>query len=521
MATLYDLMYGSFPPELHPLLDQIEATPAAVNALTKVVNAQGAAFDAKVASLEARVAVLEAVQPPDLDTVHVGPFVRVNELTAGWQHTQLGVYPLVVSQQQAIAYASPGQGEHLQGFGTNILWPTEAGPKNWASLDKIYGTPGHPELGIMKDAKIRVLVACGCPAWMKAPKPGTTITQNYPVGDSSTPGGEFDYTPPHRSRYGQYAALVAEACVRYDIDIVVVWNEGKGYWSNTLGRWAYENYTELHNLVASAVHAAKPGCKVGGPYFVLRTLSWIEPGHHSLELRGAWGKADTQALDVLTYFIANQVGADFIAMDVRNSNSDYSQDDRDAPNYPMAQWQTNPEKGVNPNYWPASPSESWAKLEAFMVWLRKRTPLPVWMMEFYANARLNNANPNYPNATPSSVAEMIQQTAEGLIASARCGMAGILQWSPQGDSNGRANPLALYNSAKVNTGLVEVCGQFAEQFPPGAQLYDVVVDNSASVKGLASGTALCLVSRASTSTTLTFKGAPVVLPPFGVKFVAR
>lgn len=536
MTSLPDLFAAQFPqpsPELLAWFAVLEALPARMDAMAEMREADYTELSGRintivawlnemrvdVARLDVRVTALEGdppVPPPDLDTVHVGAAIRVNELIAGWHHTQQSTYPLSVSQQVAIAYASPAQGEHLQGFGTGAVWPSPAGPKQWASLDRIYGPPGHPEQGVMKDAKVRVLVAMACPAWMKLPKAGTTLTQDYPVGDATA---EFNYQPPHRSHYPDYADLIAEAVVRYDIDVLVPWNEGKGWWSNTLRRWSYENFTEYSNIVATKVHAAKPDCLFGGPYWVLRTLSWIEPGHHSKELTGPWGSADTQALDVLEYFIAHGM-FDFIAMDVRNSNSDYSQGDIDAPNWPMNVWQTNPEKGVNPNYWPVSPSESWAKLDAFMVWLRKRTDKPVWMMEFYANTRLNNKNANFPTHVPSSIQEMVGQTAEGLIASARAGLAGILQWRVQGDSKGRANPLALYNTAKENTALVDVCGQFAASFPPGTQLYDVTVDDPVVI-GIASDTALCLVSRFGGPLSFTFKGEPLVLAAHDVKFVAR
>ena len=60
--------------------------------------------------------------------------------------------------------------------------------------------------------------------------------------------------------------------------------------------------------------AVRPDVQVGGPYAVITSL---DPGQAdgSDALRGDWGVADQRSLDVVDYWLKNNVGADFIVLD--------------------------------------------------------------------------------------------------------------------------------------------------------------------------------------------------------------
>ena len=95
---------------------------------------------------------------------------------------------------------------------------------------------------------------------------------------------------------------------------MLVWNELKGFYDDAENRWDYEGYTALYNEVYKAVKAVRPDVQVGGPYAVITSL---DPGQAdgSGELKGDWGVADQRSLDVVDYWLKNNVGADFIALD--------------------------------------------------------------------------------------------------------------------------------------------------------------------------------------------------------------
>ena len=47
-----------------------------------------------------------------------------------------------------------------------------------------------------------------------------------------------------------------------------VWNEFKGFWNKEEKRWAYENYTEMYNLVYLRVKEVNPVAMIGGRYLI-------------------------------------------------------------------------------------------------------------------------------------------------------------------------------------------------------------------------------------------------------------
>lgn len=480
--------------------------------------AKQSVLGSRLASL--RIAIEYTPPPPPVGAV-VGPTIGTSMFVPGWVHTEQDPKPSLSTSRQAILAGVKFQGQHIQGWGAGKIWPLESGPKNWADLDRIFGPPGHPELGYMKDATIRCLYAAGCPAWMKKPKAGTNLTQLIPLGD---PTAEFAYTPPHISQYPTWADFQVEIVTRYpQITHLVEWNETKGYWYQAQNRIDYEDYTEMYNQSWVKVKKARPDIKMGGPYGVLRTLGWDQKGSWSTELAGAWGHADQRAVDLMKYWLTHKVGADFFAMDLRNSHADYAQNDFDAPKYDMPVWQTNPEHGTHATYWPTTPWESWQKCPDIMAWYHAQpgtASLPFYLMELYPNARVNNFNTLFPNDPQSTIPQMVSVAADGKRRMAEAGFAGVAQWRVEGDAAGRANPLALWNSSGIATGLAAVDQAFTQHFGPGVQLF-AVTGQPAGVKVLASATHLLAISTDGLTNSFVLDGQPVTLAPYEVRLIVR
>jgi hypothetical protein len=480
--------------------------------------------------------------------------IRTSALKVGWVHTNHeSTSGLTAGRYTILAASSPVQAQHLQGFGTGALWPSELGAKSWGGLDRVFGTPGTPSNGYMRGATERVLYLLACPAWMKAKKAGSTVTDPLPLGDSSTATGEFKYTPPHSSHFPDFAQLAADTVSRYtQIDRVVIWNEFKGFWSPTLGRWWYEGYTNMYNQCYAAIKAVRPAVKVGGPYMVFNTQGWEFPGDWADDaepvvtdrLQGHspahWGYADKKVLASVKYWLANATAADFFAMDLRNSTKDYAASDAENITYTAAKWDTNPEGGTHPYYWPTDPWSAWQKQADMIAWFRSlgaaspsswgragvdsRT-LPFWFMEWYPNSKVNNSTINPNTGTPypdpvSSDAEKNTVAAEGLRRAALAGYEGIMHWRPEGDANGHANPIALWNSSGVATGLAAIDQAFVDNFSAGVDLLSPQ-NVPANIGVLASATKVLLINKTSSSQTVVVEGVTYTLAGWEVRVITR
>lgn len=270
------------------------------------------------------------------------------------------------------------QNHHLMGFGT--LNPEPApGEYDWSSLDR--------RMELTKETNGKpMLTLCCAPDWMKGGQPGETDWSKL----------EKAPTPEH---YADYAKLSAEAVKRYpQVDRVMVWNELKGFYNQSENRWDYEGYTALYNEVYKAVKAARPEVQVGGPYVV--TNSVPAGSADASDVTGVWGALDQRPLDVLDYWIKNNVGADFIVVDGSTTN-----------------------KGVQDAISPVDVGAQ--KFAVVDDWIKQRTRLPVWWAEFYANVPAG-AQAGYDE--PASAVS----TLAAISAMARSGAGGALLWGPEG-----------------------------------------------------------------------------------------
>ena len=286
------------------------------------------------------------------------------------------------------------QNNHLMGFGTDNPEPSP-GDYDWDSLDQ------RMELTEETGGKA-MLTLCCAPDWMKGGDEGETDWSKL----------EDNPLPEH---FADYANLAAEAVKRYpQVDRVLVWNELKGFYNEAANRWDYEGYTDFYNQVYTAVKAVRPDIQVGGPYVVLISL---DPGttDASPQVTGPWGAADQRTLDVIDYWLQNNVGADFLAVDAATNKRD--------------------QDGL-------APLDGARKYADLARWLQQRTDLPIWWAEYYPEVPAGESD---DPASPANAAVNLAAIA----AMAESGTAGALLWGPQAHDLGSP---ALWTDATTDDG---------------------------------------------------------------------
>jgi hypothetical protein len=286
------------------------------------------------------------------------------------------------------------QNHHLMGFGSDNPEP-EPGEYDWKTLDQ--------RMKLTEETGQRsMLTLCCSPDWMKGGEEGETDWDELEEA-------------PKPEHFGDFARLAAEAVKRYpQVERVMVWNELKGFWDEAKKRWDYEGYTELYNQVYRAVKDVRPDVQVGGPYVVLISL---DPGAEdtSTTVTGPWGAADQRTLDVVDYWLQNNVGADFIAVDAASNKRD-----QDGP----------------------PPVDGGRKFADMARWLQQRSDLPIWWAEYYPEVPAGE-----DDAGTSPVNAAVNLAA--IAAMAESGTAGALLWGPQAHDLGSA---ALWTDATENGG---------------------------------------------------------------------
>ncbi|MEV1290964.1 hypothetical protein [Pseudonocardia sp. NPDC049635] len=312
---------------------------------------------------------------------------RAEPMELGVTHTQNSLdatEPAEARQRGVDILSSLGeeyQNHHLMGFGTLNPEPSP-GEFDWGSLDR------RMQLTEETGGKAMLTLCCS-PDWMKGGPPGVTSWERIEMA----PLPEF---------FGDYANLAREAVQRYpQVDRVLVWNELKGFYNQEENRWDYEGYTAFYNEVYQAVKSVRPDILVGGPYVVMSSLPVDSPD--ASDIRGPWGALDQRPLDVIEYWLANNVGADFIVVDGATTNR--GQQDAISPVDVGAE-----------------------KFSVVDRWIQERTQLPIWWAEFYANVPAD-AEAGY-GTEASAVA-----TLAVIQAMARSGTQGALLWGPEGSES--------------------------------------------------------------------------------------
>jgi hypothetical protein len=211
----------------------------------------------------------------------------------------------------------------------------------------------------------------------------------------STPGCKVAVRP----RYdGAFAQLVVAAARRYpEIHYYVVWNEFDGY--DNARPWSARAYTDMYNVVYSALKADHSTLQVGGPYapFLASHDGW-----------GPGGLLNPRATAAFSYWLQHKKGADFLAVDGRT-----------AP----------------PGVTPTQPVTSTALFTDVTRWIARQPGsqhLPIWWMEWYARS----------NSLPA--AEWDAVSAYTLLELAYSGAANAFLWDAEDNGHPVTTP-GLWN----------------------------------------------------------------------------
>ncbi|MEI6075257.1 MAG: hypothetical protein WCS94_06770 [Verrucomicrobiota bacterium] len=243
----------------------------------------------------------------------------------------------------------------IMAWGVSDPWPnpTVANPTNWYYLDLQMSN-------ILKAGCTPILTLCEAPWWMKGQLQSDGSTHLIP--DVNGEWAPYTYTnvitdfrglkytnytspDPYGSRIidGQmtnWLLLVQRVAERYmvppwNVRYFQVWNELKGYYNPILNHWDYSNtvgtvngynsqhgYTYLYNQtyqrltnVAGGLGIAPSTLKIGGPYVVMASGASASSMSNPSGLTGPWGVMDQRSLDVLSYWLTNNVGAGFVCVD--------------------------------------------------------------------------------------------------------------------------------------------------------------------------------------------------------------
>lgn len=256
-----------------------------------------------------------------------------------------------------VAETSVYQNTHIMGWGTSNPNPLP-GEYNWNSLDK------RMEL-TLSTGGIPVLTLCAAPDWMKVPDFPFDNPDDYICPDSnrtypSYTNWKLIERDPLPEFYDDYAHLAATVARRYPfVEYFQVWNELKGFWSESLNNWDYVAYTNLYNIIYDSLKAVNPNIKIGGPYIVIQGTGSDAFGYSGRDTYVPIGGRDRT---VLEYWLENKRGADFLCVDRGNV-------DTHDPNKDKYTWEER-----------ISLLPLFQKIQHE---LQEMTDLPIWWSEYY------------------------------------------------------------------------------------------------------------------------------------------
>jgi len=229
---------------------------------------------------------------------------------------------------------------------------------------------------------IPVITLSAAPDWMKGGAVGATDWSLINVAP----------LPQHYQDFATLCAKVAQAFPQ--VRAFVVWKELQGFWNQAAHAWDAAGYTTMYNDVYRAVKAVRPDANVGGPYTSIKSYSTPRRALPSTPT-GPWGTLDQTSLDAVSYWMANKVGADFVAVDGTAFTKDV---------------------GLI-----TDPLTSTAKYAAADGWLAQRTTLPIVWMESHL----------LPNPPAYSDQQQAALRVASLLQMASSGASVGLQWQPE------------------------------------------------------------------------------------------
>ncbi|WP_449478942.1 xylan 1,4-beta-xylosidase [Streptomyces abikoensis] len=372
-----------------------------------------------------------------------------------------------------LAAAPMPQNQHIMGWGVDNPEP-RPGTYNFGDLDR--------RVAFMRRTNATpVLTLCCAPDWMKGGGERTDWSQKSLE------------KAPDRAHYRDFAKLAGVIAKRYpDIRHFIVWNEFKGFYDERKGRWNYEGYTELYNLVYAELKRQNSANVVGGPYI---SMDSNPPGSSSnaSSVRGPWGSVDQRAVDALTYWNAHKEGADFLVVDGASYTREGSK--------------------LFPDEFAAT-----AKFGDVTRWLRRTTGLPVWWSEWYVEPA--DANDDRKLWTEP---HRLAVHATTMMQLARAGVSAAFYWNPE--ETGADCPGCLWRSTELKGGggglpMLDLLSRFGKAFPPGAELRtpEVTGDNRDAVSALAAGSTVLVVNMQDRRLTVEVDGKPLDLAPNEIRW---
>ncbi|MFG2719255.1 xylan 1,4-beta-xylosidase [Streptomyces sp. NPDC048416] len=432
------------------------------------------------AVLAALTLLLTRCGPADTTTGGPGPTGASNTDPAlgwGFTHTEYsadtGDDDAVARARMLLSAQGLPQNQAIMGWGAGNPEPSP-GVYDFSDLDRriayIRSTKGTP-----------VITLCCAPDWMKGGRAGAGRT------DWSVRALESAPLPAH---YKDFAALAARVAARYpDVRHFIVWNEFKGFYDDSGGRWDYQGYTQLYNQVYAALKKAGADNLVGGPYLVMDSYGPQDQTYASA-LKGPWGSVDQRVLDAFTYWNKHKKGADFVVVD----GADFT---RTGQTLPDAFGATD-------------------KLTAVSDWVRERSGLPLWWAEYYVE----------PERSGWSEQRRVATQAVGMAALARGGVSTAFYWSPE--ERGGPCPGCLWRPTQQSAGgaglpMYALIAKFAGAFPPGTRFtaVDVAAGDARAVRVLASAKDMLVVNTLDRPVDAEIDGRSLRLAAYEVRWLTR
>ncbi len=416
------------------------------------------------------------VTPKDQDAPDVG---------WGFTHTQYSADegdPAATDRVEKLVSNAGGlpQDQALMGWGADNPEPVK-GRYDFGAMDRRIDF-------IRRSGGTPVVTLCCSPDWMKGGKAGVDNT-NWSLSALET--------APLPEHYADFAALAATVARRYpDVRHFVVWNEFKGFWSDTKGRWDYEGYTKLYNLVYKALKKVDKKIMVGGPYLVMDSVD-PRADEASKTFKGPWGAMDQRVLEAFDYWNKHKAGADFVVVD----GSSYTNDDEMLPNEFAAT----------------------DKLTAVGRWVRQETGnLPLWWAEYYVEPADGKDERN-GWSEPRRVAVQ----AAGMIAMVKGGASSGFYWNPE-DEKGDGCAGCLWTPTDSADGgrklpMFDLVSRFSQEFPPGTKYTTVSVaaDDVPNVRVLATDRTVLVVNTLGRSISAKIDGKRFDMQAYEVRWLGR
>jgi hypothetical protein len=449
-----------------------------------------------------------AAPPPPLAPVTITvtsspPRLLPSAFTTGFTNADTTLYdpwdgndPTAVSRAKGLVSGGLGLvNTQVMAWGADDPWPdpSQPGPTNWDELD------AKVQLALDTGAT-PVLTLCEAPWWMKGQlnADGTTtlLTAGQEWDDIAYNSRVLD------DRMDDWLTLVQAVVERYldtpyGVTHFQVWNELKGYYNPATNAWDHDTsagdpsgpnakhgYTYLYNQTYARIKATAQAMKVfpgsvqvGGPYVVMDTWSSTDTSNPS-DWTTAYGNYDQRSLDVVTYWLANNAGAEFLTLDAGNTNRD------------------------------ANITDAFTAAEKFadiVTWVRGRSNLPVWFAEWYADP-YSGTDANYDAAVK----------AYSMLRFLDAGGATLLEWNGVGGGT----DAGLWTSTSTSSGgqptpWYAACQLFHQHFAAGTTLLTTTA-SAPTVAALASPDTTLLVNKTPDTRLAVVNGTSVTLSPYQI-----